>query len=722
MWKIILLKVLFSILIYSAANTAYSTTDDTTEIIKIGVLSHRGDANTKKIWQATAAYLSQQLPHYTFIIQPLKFDEINRVVESQSIDFILVNSGIYVNLEVRYRISRLATMNNRRNGQPYNIFAGVIFTRSKHPSIKTLHDLRGKSFMAVDKTSLGGFQMAWHEFQQYNIDPYHDFSSLQFGGIHDHVVMSVIKGDVDAGTVRTDILERMVKAGKLKSQQFRILNAKNDSSFPFLHSTRLYPEWPFSKLHHTPNRLAQDVALALLQMPNNHSAALAGNYAGWTIPLDYQAVHELFKQLKLPPYDSKFTLWEVTQQYWYWAVISLLALLVLGFISIFLNQRNHHLKDEKASLKRQHTLILNSVGDGIYGVDIAGNSTFVNTAMENMTGWKANDMIGKNQHDILHHTHTNGRHHFKEECPVYQTFQDNKARFISDDVFWRKDGSSFPVEYSTTPIRSDKGKTIGSVVVFRDITARKQAAAKREEHQIQLSHVARLSTLGEISSSIAHELNQPLTAIATNARACVRMLEFNNPATERCADVVEGIAKQAERAGDIIANIRHFSHKEPSLRQASSIRKMINTVLELLQTEIRHNNIQVDLDIATSIDLVIAQAIQIEQVILNLIRNAIDAMKNNQQKAKILTITVSKKTRNTKPELAEIRISDTGVGLNNDLGTQIFDAFISTKSQGLGLGLSISYSIIENHESLLQFDPSLEQGASFYFTLPIVNH
>jgi len=718
MQSIILLKILFSLLIYSFVNSTYSATQNVT----IGVLSHRGELSTTTIWQPTAKYLSEQLPLYIFSIQPLKFDEINRAVKQKKIDFILVNSGIYVDLEVRYRISRLATMNNRRNDQAYNLFGGVIFTRSEHPSIKNLDDLRGKSFMAVDKSSLGGFQMAWHEFQQHNIDPYHDFSSLQFGGIHDHVVMSVIKGNVDAGTVRTDILERMVKAGRLDTQQFRILNSKNDPSFPFSHSTQLYPEWPFSKLHHTPNRLAQDVAVALLQMPNNHSAAIAGDYAGWTIPLDYQAVHELFKQLKLPPYESQFTLWEVAQQYWYWAVIGLLALLVMGFINIFLNQRNQNLKGEKATLKRQHKLILNSVGDGIYGVDIEGNSTFMNKAMEAMTGWKAKDIIGKNQHTVLHHTHKDGSHHFKEQCPVYQTFQDNQARFIADDIFWRKNGSSFPVEYSTTPIRNEKGLTIGSVVVFRDITARKQAETKRAEHQIQLNHVARLSTLGEISSSIAHELNQPLTAIATNARACVRLLESNNPATERCADVVEGIAKQAERAGDIIANIRHFSHKEAAIQQATAISKMINTVLELLQTEIRHNNIQVDINIDPSIHLLMAQAIQIEQVILNLIRNAIDAMKNNTKKAKILTIAVKPRTTQTTPALAEIRISDTGIGLDDALGQQIFDAFVSTKSQGLGLGLSISYSIIENHESLLQFDSRPNQGASFYFMLPMVKH
>ncbi len=686
------------------------------EVIKIGVLSHRGDEITKRAWKPTAEYLTRQLSGYCFEIQPLKFDEINDAVGKGKVDFILVNPGIYVNLEVRYRVSRLATMNNRRGNEPYNIFGGVIFTSSKHPEMNSLEDIVGKSFMAVDKTSLGGFQMAWREFNAQGISPYSDFKSVQFGETHDHVVMSVIKGEVDAGTVRTDILERMITAGIIKKGDFRILNQRQDKKFPFIHSTRLYPEWPFSRLQHTSTRLAQDVAIALLQMPKNHPAAKSGNYSGWTVPLDYQPVHDLFKELGLSPYEEKFTLWEAAKLYWYWAVISLLALVVMVFITIFVTQRNRYLRGEKATLERQNKLILDSVADGIYGVDVQGNSTFINHAMEKITGWTSSDLIGKNQHKILHHTYSDGSHHPRDKCPVYLTFKDNKPRFVTDDVFWKKDGTSFPVEYSATPIRDEKGKTLGSVVVFRDITERNRVEQKRQEHQNQINHVARLSTLGEIASSIAHELNQPLTAISTNARACVRMLESGKPQTERCADVVEKIAMQSERAGEVIRHIRHFAHKETSNKQVVEISKIINTVLELLKVEIQKNNINVMTHIDSRVKCVFAQDIQIEQVILNLVRNAIDAMKNTQDVASI-KIAVTPKGK----DLAEIRISDTGPGLSSDISEQIFSPFVTTKPEGMGLGLSISYSIIESHDSMLHVDSSEGEGASFYFTLATKN-
>ena len=146
------------------------------ERVKIGVLSHRGDEVTSTTWQPTADYLTAHFPNYQFSILPLDFDSVDSAVSSGSVDFILVNPGIYVNLEANYRVSRIATMNNRRGGTTYNIFGGVVFTRSDREDLRALEDLRGKSFMAVDRTSLGGFQMAWREFNALGINPLYDFS------------------------------------------------------------------------------------------------------------------------------------------------------------------------------------------------------------------------------------------------------------------------------------------------------------------------------------------------------------------------------------------------------------------------------------------------------------------------------------------------------------------------------------------------------------------
>lgn len=688
--------------------------------VKIGVLSHRGDDKTLQMWAPTADYLIAKLPNYDFEIVPLDFDEVAPAVENASVDFILVNSGIYVNLEAQYGVSRLATMINLRNGHPYHIFGGVIFTRSDRKDINAIDDLSGQSFMAVDETSLGGFQMAWRELNAKNINPYRDFSLLKFGGIHDDVVRAVLDGKVDAGTVRTDILERMDNAKAIDINDIKVINPQKNDGFPFVHSTRLYPEWPFSKLKQTDPDLSQQVAVALLQMPKDEPALKAGKYSGWAIPLDYHEVHGLFKELKLPPYASleKLTIIEALKRYWYWVVAGILTLVTLLSIMSIALRRNRSLKRLQRRLERQHELINQSVADGIYGVDLEGNCTFVNRAMEEMTGWKAEDLIGKNQHMILHHTHEDGSPHPREACPVYQSGKDNQSRFIADDVFWKKDGSYINVEYSCTPLRGINGKTRGSVVVFRDITERKQAQKRVQDHQQQLAHVGRLSLLGEMASGIAHELNQPLTAITTNSRACVRLLESDQSNAENCADVMEKIAFQAERAGHVIQHIRHFAHKEPPNKKPSKIQSMLETVLELLDREVKSKKISLKLDLDKKADTVLAQAIQIEQVILNLVRNAIEALESVPKSKRNLQI----KTKLLANDMVEIRVTDTGRGLKKVIKDQLFEPFMTTKDHGMGLGLSISQGIIEAHGSEIKVETPLDHsGVSFYFSLPLVS-
>ena len=128
-------------------------------------------------------------------------------------------------------------------------------------------------------------------------------------------------------------------------------------------------------------------------------------------------------------------------------------------------------------LRRQHQLILNAVGEGVYGLDLEGNVRFVNPAAAAMIGWPMEELIGKSMHAVLHHSHPDGSHYPREDCPIYAAFQDGSIRRITDEVFWRKDGTSFPVEYISTPMHDEAGRLIGAVVTFRDITQRRWAEA-----------------------------------------------------------------------------------------------------------------------------------------------------------------------------------------------------------------------------------------------------
>lgn len=684
--------------------------------IRVGVLSHRGSDLTLEHWQPTADYLTQALEGYRFEILPLPFGRISEFVEMEFVDFILVNPGIYVDLEVRFGIARLATLNNRVGDLSLNHFSSVIFTRHDREDISSLADLRGKSFLAVDETSLGGFEMTWDELLRQGLDPYRDFRTLGFAGDHDSVVLAVGRGEVDAGTVRTNILERMATRGLVDLEEYKVLNPQPTDRFPLVHSTWLYPEWPFSRLSHTPNDLAQRVALALLNMPPDHPAALAGEHAGWTVPLDYQPVHDLFRRLKLPPYEQGFTYYDVLQRYPLGVATILALLLLFAALAYRIHGLHRQLKGVKSRLEAQHLLILNSVADGIYGVDRNGLSTFVNRAMTEMTGWSAKEMVGRNQHELLHYRRADGSAFPASECPVLITCQDGKARHIPEDLFWRKDGSNFPVEYACSPLRDARGKITGSVVVFRDITARKRNEEQSRRQQRDLIHQGRLDTLGAIAAGIAHEINQPLTAIAASAQACIRLLDSGPEVDQsaRLSDTLATIALQAQRGGEIIRQLRQFVKKEEPVKAWMDVNDLVRQAAVLIRPEAERLGVQFVTHLTPDLPRVWVQEIQIQQVILNLASNGLEAMAESRSANPALTIT----TGLGRPDEVEVRVSDTGPGISAGLRTEVFQQFVTTKPQGMGLGLSISKGIIDAHGGGIELAATSAAGSQFRFTLP----
>lgn len=326
--------------------------------VKIGVLAKRGTEFSVGKWRLTGDYLTASIPGYNFRIVPLGFAEIHEAVREGLVEFVLANSAFYVELEKFYGVSRIATLINRGvPGQETTIFGGVIFTRVDRTDIKTLFALRGRSFMAVDPRSFGGWHVAWRELRRQNIDPLRDFSSLQYGTTHDAVVYAVLRGDVDAGAVRTDTLERMAATGLIRLDEIQVLNSREVAGFPFRLSTELYPEWPMAAVAHTPDKLSRRVAAALMGMQADDPAAIASHSAGWTIPLNYQPVHDCLLDLRLSPYADygKFTLADVVKRYW--RQIGLLAMLVITIIVVALyilrlNQNLVQKKEEVDELNR----------------------------------------------------------------------------------------------------------------------------------------------------------------------------------------------------------------------------------------------------------------------------------------------------------------------------------------------------------------------------------
>jgi len=522
--------------------------------IRVGVLAKRGHDRCLTQWGPTADYLSEQIPGYRFEILPLGFDEINPATERGEVDFILANPAFYVDLEQRYGASAIATLENLRLDGSYTVFGGVVFTRADREDIQQLSDLKGGSFAAVKETSLGGWLMAWREFRAEGLDPHRDFEDLRFAGTHDAVVYAVLNGEVDAGTVRTDTLERMDVEGKIRLQDFRVIpnqRAAGDFSLPFVHSTPAYPEWPFARARHTSNELADQVSVALLRMDPQSPAARAALSAGWTAPLQYQEVRELLKELQLGPYEDygKVTLAQALWQHWPWAAGLVAFVMLIGAFTVQLVRLNKRITRSETRSR----LLLESVGEGIFGVGKDGLVDFINPAGTRMLGFEPEDLIGNKIHDLIHHTRADGTPYPVDDCPMHHSLERGTVGHRDNEVLWRKDGSSFPVEYTSVPT-SNGDNSIGSVVVFHDITERKQA----EDQLRKLSRAVEQSSSSVVITDLTgciEYANPKFTEITGYALEEVlgqnsRMINSNSQSQEFYADLWATIASGREWHGE----------------------------------------------------------------------------------------------------------------------------------------------------------------------------
>lgn len=277
-----------------------------------------------------------------------------------------------------------------------------------------------------------------------------------------------------------------------------------------------------------------------------------------------------------------------------------------------------------------------------------------------------------------------------------------------------RDGQIRWQQWTNRTILDDAGDIIEFQGTGRDITERKKAEEKAREHQSELAHVWRVNTMGEMASGLAHELNQPLCAILNYANACLRMMKKDGDSSGKLFDPIEQIASQADRAGQIIRRIRGLVAKRKPQTSPADINDIVAEVLEMEKAEASHKNVTVRTELAENLPPVFVDRIEIEEVVLNLVRNAFDAMSEPSVERREVTIT----TGMTQDDLMEVCVRDTGKGFAA-LGNQIFNPFFTTKINGLGIGLSISGSIVESHGGRLWAEQNPDCGATFRFTLPV---
>ncbi|HTV63159.1 MAG TPA: ATP-binding protein, partial [Verrucomicrobiae bacterium] len=277
------------------------------------------------------------------------------------------------------------------------------------------------------------------------------------------------------------------------------------------------------------------------------------------------------------------------------------------------------------------------------------------------------------------------------------------------------DGHQKTIQNSSAPIRNAEGKIVGAVIVNEDVTEQVRGEEALRQTQTELTRVSRLTTMGELTASIAHEVNQPLAAVVTNANAISRWLAAAPPNLNEARKAVRRIARAGKRAGEVIKRIRALVKKSEPTRTPLNLNKLIQETVALTQPELTRKKVSLKIELAPDLPRVPADRVQLQQVLLNLVVNAVDSLSSVANRRRVLRIS----TGHPQPDAVHVSVRDTGAGINPQENGRLFEPFYTTKPNGLGMGLAISRSIVEAHGGRLWAEANKGRGATFQFTLPV---
>ena len=351
--------------------------------------------------------------------------------------------------------------------------------------------------------------------------------------------------------------------------------------------------------------------------------------------------------------------------------------------------------------------VLDTVPDAMVIIDEKGVMQSFSQAATRLFGWRPEEVIGRNVSMLMPSPYREEHDSYLER---YMTTGERRIIGIGRVVVGeRKDGSTFPMELAVGEARSPNARFFTGFV--RDLTERQTTERRLQELQSELVHVSRLTAMGEMASALAHELNQPLSAIANYLKGSTRLLAAPEVPRERLQDALEKASDQALRAGQIIRRLRDFVSRGDTERRVESLPKLVQEASALALVGAKEHGVRVRFRYDRGVDLVLADKVQVQQVLLNLIRNAVDAMEGGSRKE--LTVAVQRGPE----DLAEVVVADTGPGVSDEVATQLFQPFVTTKAAGMGVGLSISRTIIEAHGGRIWVERAPGGGAEFHFTL-----
>ena len=385
------------------------------------------------------------------------------------------------------------------------------------------------------------------------------------------------------------------------------------------------------------------------------------------------------------------------------ALIGLCAIGIATLAALRNRKAAESLSDQAALLDLTH--------DAIFVRDRNDVITYWNAGAEKLYGWSRKEARGQKADALL-----------KTKYPLSAGTPeqlDDPGRWQGELVHTRRDGSEVWVASRWAMQRDERGRRVATMETNSDITEQKQAEDALRHARSQLEHVTRISTLGELTASIAHEVNQPLAAVVTNGEASLRWLLRDEPDLKEVRAAVERMIANGRRASDVIARLRALARKSNPSHTVLTLNDVIADVIPLVEREMLNNDVALKLDLQAPAPLVLGDRVQLAQVVINLAVNAIHAMSEIGGRTRLLSIS-SRTLEDSNAQMAILEIEDTGTGIDPKVANNLFTAFHTTKADGMGMGLSISRTIVESHGGSISATSGDRWGAVFKIRLPVL--
>ena len=407
------------------------------------------------------------------------------------------------------------------------------------------------------------------------------------------------------------------------------------------------------------------------------------------------------------------------------ALVTAMSIALVSVLVLLVKDSRRRLKAEQdlADALAFRKAMEDSLVTGLRARDLQGRITYVNPAFCQMVGFKAEQLLGASAPMPYWPTEMAGEY---QQRQAVRLANNATSREGFESVFVRQDGSRFPVLIFEAPLINAIGKQTGWMSAFLDVSEQRRVEELSRTSQERLQATARLATVGEMASLLSHELNQPLAAISSYATGSLNLIAQHQPLTEQPTSstlselhmALKRIAEQAGRAGKVINSVHDFVRRRDQDREPVSPSSIIDAVLPLVQLQARKLNVRLETLLEENLAHVVCDRTMVEQVLLNLARNGMQAMDHPSCLERVLKLRVKRAASNAAQGWVEFDVIDLGVGISEEVSKQLFTPFFTTKSEGMGLGLSLCRTVVEQHGGHLEFEPFMPRGTLFRFTLP----